>query len=97
MFCVCVYALGTQAPLGAGFGNPLASAVGTSLGSSTLGGTASALNKYYLLFCPFTIYHILPSVQCCADLSPLCVFVRNVYLYESAIDKCSRFLSLCKS
>ncbi|XP_054893194.1 nucleoporin p58/p45 isoform X2 [Poeciliopsis prolifica] len=29
---------GTQAPLGAGFGNPFASAVGTSLGSSTLGG-----------------------------------------------------------
>lgn len=35
-------ALGTQAPLGAGFGNPFASAVGTSLGSSTLGGTTSA-------------------------------------------------------
>ncbi|XP_024135807.1 nucleoporin p58/p45 isoform X1 [Oryzias melastigma] len=31
---------GTQAPLGAGFGNPFASAVGTSLGSSTLGGFA---------------------------------------------------------
>ncbi|XP_063768364.1 nucleoporin p58/p45 isoform X2 [Eleginops maclovinus] len=29
---------GTQAPLGVGFGNPFASAVGTSLGSSTLGG-----------------------------------------------------------
>ncbi|XP_071369245.1 nucleoporin p58/p45 isoform X2 [Centroberyx affinis] len=29
---------GTQAPLGAGFGNPFASAVGTSLGSSSLGG-----------------------------------------------------------
>ncbi|XP_020781263.2 nucleoporin p58/p45 isoform X1 [Boleophthalmus pectinirostris] len=29
---------GTQATLGAGFGNPFASAVGTSLGSSTLGG-----------------------------------------------------------
>ncbi|XP_075937045.1 nucleoporin p58/p45 isoform X2 [Anarhichas minor] len=29
---------GTQAPLGAGFGNPFALAVGTSLGSSTLGG-----------------------------------------------------------
>ncbi|XP_030612428.1 nucleoporin p58/p45 isoform X2 [Archocentrus centrarchus] len=29
---------GTQAPLGAGFGNPFASALGTSLGSSTLGG-----------------------------------------------------------
>ncbi|KAM9839158.1 nucleoporin p58/p45 [Aulostomus maculatus] len=29
---------GTQAPLGAGFGNPFASAVGTSLGSTTLGG-----------------------------------------------------------
>ncbi|CAM9123216.1 unnamed protein product [Lampetra planeri] len=29
---------GTQAPLGAGFGNPFVSAVGTSLGSSTLGG-----------------------------------------------------------
>ncbi|XP_047205680.1 nucleoporin p58/p45 isoform X2 [Girardinichthys multiradiatus] len=29
---------GNQAPLGAGFGNPFASAVGTSLGSSTLGG-----------------------------------------------------------
>ncbi|KAM8822947.1 nucleoporin p58/p45 isoform 1-T1 [Spinachia spinachia] len=29
---------GTQAPLGAGFGNPFASAVGSSLGSSTLGG-----------------------------------------------------------
>uniref|UniRef100_A0A1A8DDC0 Nucleoporin like 1 n=1 Tax=Nothobranchius kadleci TaxID=1051664 RepID=A0A1A8DDC0_NOTKA len=29
---------GTQAPLGAGFGNPFASAVGTNLGSSTLGG-----------------------------------------------------------
>eukprot|EP00064_Thunnus_orientalis_P013536 superscaffoldBa00002219_g13575 len=29
---------GTQAPLGAGFGNPFASAVGTSLGSSALGG-----------------------------------------------------------
>ncbi|CAG5895809.1 nucleoporin p58/p45 isoform 1-T1 [Menidia menidia] len=29
---------GTQAPLGAGFGNPFASAVGTSLGSSTIGG-----------------------------------------------------------
>ncbi|XP_068437680.1 nucleoporin p58/p45 isoform X2 [Clinocottus analis] len=29
---------GSQAPLGAGFGNPFASAVGTSLGSSTLGG-----------------------------------------------------------
>ncbi|XP_040922290.1 nucleoporin p58/p45 isoform X1 [Toxotes jaculatrix] len=29
---------GTQAPLGGGFGNPFASAVGTSLGSSTLGG-----------------------------------------------------------
>ncbi|KAI4806350.1 hypothetical protein KUCAC02_017179 [Chaenocephalus aceratus] len=28
---------GTQAPLGVGFGNPFASAVGTSLGSSTLG------------------------------------------------------------
>ncbi|KAM9826940.1 nucleoporin p58/p45 [Neosynchiropus ocellatus] len=29
---------GSQAPLGAGFGNPFASAVGSSLGSSTLGG-----------------------------------------------------------
>ncbi|KAM3860505.1 nucleoporin p58/p45 [Diretmus argenteus] len=29
---------GTQAPLGSGFGNPFASAVGTSLGSSSLGG-----------------------------------------------------------
>ncbi|XP_056155479.1 nucleoporin p58/p45 isoform X2 [Lampris incognitus] len=29
---------GTQAPLGAGFGNPFASGVGTSLGSSSLGG-----------------------------------------------------------
>ncbi|KAM3593356.1 uncharacterized protein V6R79_010982 [Siganus canaliculatus] len=29
---------GTQAPLGAGFGNPFVSAVGSSLGSSTLGG-----------------------------------------------------------
>ncbi|XP_020511583.1 nucleoporin p58/p45 isoform X3 [Labrus bergylta] len=33
---------GTQAPLGAGFGNPFASAVGTSLGSSTLGGFGSS-------------------------------------------------------
>lgn len=33
---------GTQAPLGAGFGNPFVSAVGTSLGSSTLGGITSA-------------------------------------------------------
>uniref|UniRef100_A0A3Q4GS14 Nucleoporin 58 n=1 Tax=Neolamprologus brichardi TaxID=32507 RepID=A0A3Q4GS14_NEOBR len=32
---------GTQAPLGAGFGNPFASALGTSLGSSTLGGFGS--------------------------------------------------------
>ncbi|KAM9712454.1 nucleoporin p58/p45 isoform 3-T3 [Menidia menidia] len=32
---------GTQAPLGAGFGNPFASAVGTSLGSSTIGGFGS--------------------------------------------------------
>lgn len=47
-YVLCVYALGTQAPLGAGFGNPLASAVGTSLGSSTLGGTTSALN---ITFC----------------------------------------------
>ncbi|KAK0141538.1 Nucleoporin p58/p45 [Merluccius polli] len=29
---------GTQAPLGAGFGNPFASGVGTNLGSSSLGG-----------------------------------------------------------
>ncbi|XP_056289595.1 nucleoporin p58/p45 isoform X1 [Pseudoliparis swirei] len=29
---------GSQAPMGAGFGNPFASAVGSSLGSSTLGG-----------------------------------------------------------
>ncbi|XP_054621849.1 nucleoporin p58/p45 isoform X8 [Dunckerocampus dactyliophorus] len=29
---------GTQAPLGGGFGNPFATAVGTSLGSTTLGG-----------------------------------------------------------
>ncbi|XP_008305689.1 nucleoporin p58/p45 isoform X1 [Cynoglossus semilaevis] len=29
---------GTQAPLGSGFGNPFATAVGSSLGSSTLGG-----------------------------------------------------------
>ncbi|KAF3703475.1 Nucleoporin p58/p45 [Channa argus] len=29
---------GTQAPLGAGFGNPFATAMGTTLGSSTLGG-----------------------------------------------------------
>uniref|UniRef100_A0AAQ4QJN8 Nucleoporin 58 n=1 Tax=Gasterosteus aculeatus aculeatus TaxID=481459 RepID=A0AAQ4QJN8_GASAC len=46
---------GTQAPLGAGFGNPFASAVGSSLGSSTLGGITSAflfcLNEYSLLFC----------------------------------------------
>ncbi|XP_071341571.1 nucleoporin p58/p45 isoform X3 [Trachinotus anak] len=33
---------GTQAPLGAGFGNPFATAVGTSLGSSTLGGFGSS-------------------------------------------------------
>uniref|UniRef100_A0A3Q3IZQ1 Nucleoporin 58 n=1 Tax=Monopterus albus TaxID=43700 RepID=A0A3Q3IZQ1_MONAL len=33
---------GTQAPLGAGFGNPFASAVGTSLGSTTLGGFGSS-------------------------------------------------------
>ncbi|XP_034998441.1 nucleoporin p58/p45 isoform X3 [Hippoglossus stenolepis] len=33
---------GTQAPLGAGFGNPFASAVGSSLGSSTLGGFGSS-------------------------------------------------------
>uniref|UniRef100_A0A3Q1K169 Nucleoporin 58 n=1 Tax=Anabas testudineus TaxID=64144 RepID=A0A3Q1K169_ANATE len=33
---------GTQAPLGAGFGNPFASAVGTSLGSSNLGGFGSS-------------------------------------------------------
>ncbi|XP_055006775.1 nucleoporin p58/p45 isoform X4 [Boleophthalmus pectinirostris] len=33
---------GTQATLGAGFGNPFASAVGTSLGSSTLGGFGSS-------------------------------------------------------
>ncbi|XP_034067868.1 nucleoporin p58/p45 isoform X2 [Gymnodraco acuticeps] len=33
---------GTQAPLGVGFGNPFASAVGTSLGSSTLGGFGSS-------------------------------------------------------
>lgn len=46
-------ALGTQAPLGAGFGNPFASAVGTSLGSSTLGGIASAfLKKKKFPFCP---------------------------------------------
>ena len=32
---------GTQAPLGAGFGNPFASGVGTNLGSSSLGGTTS--------------------------------------------------------
>ncbi|XP_039899711.1 nucleoporin p58/p45 isoform X3 [Simochromis diagramma] len=32
---------GTQAPLGAGFGNPFVSALGTSLGSSTLGGFGS--------------------------------------------------------
>uniref|UniRef100_A0A3P9K225 Nucleoporin 58 n=1 Tax=Oryzias latipes TaxID=8090 RepID=A0A3P9K225_ORYLA len=39
---------GTQAPLGAGFGNPFASAVGTSLGSSTLGGTTSEFWKMLL-------------------------------------------------
>lgn len=33
---------GTQATLGAGFGNPFASAVGTSLGSSSLGGFGSS-------------------------------------------------------
>lgn len=45
---------GTQAPLGAGFGNPFASAVGTSLGSSALGGITSALFffQYSLVFCP---------------------------------------------
>ncbi|XP_067342029.1 nucleoporin p58/p45 isoform X3 [Channa argus] len=32
---------GTQAPLGAGFGNPFATAMGTTLGSSTLGGFGS--------------------------------------------------------
>lgn len=35
------HALGTQAPLGSGFGNPFATAVGSSLGSSTLGGITS--------------------------------------------------------
>uniref|UniRef100_H2LRF1 Nucleoporin 58 n=1 Tax=Oryzias latipes TaxID=8090 RepID=H2LRF1_ORYLA len=44
---------GTQAPLGAGFGNPFASAVGTSLGSSTLGGTTSEFWKM-LLHLPMT-------------------------------------------
>lgn len=35
--------VGSQAPLGAGFGNLFPSAVGNSLGSSTLGGIASGL------------------------------------------------------
>ncbi|KAM6900634.1 nucleoporin p58/p45 [Xenentodon cancila] len=35
---ISLCAVGSHAPLGAGFGNPFASAVGTSLGSSTLGG-----------------------------------------------------------
>ncbi|TNN84640.1 Nucleoporin p58/p45 [Liparis tanakae] len=34
---------GSQAPMGAGFGNPFASAVGSSLGSSTLGGITLCL------------------------------------------------------
>lgn len=37
--------VGSQAPLGAGFGNLFPSAVGNSLGSSTLGGIASGLDK----------------------------------------------------
>ncbi|XP_053716792.1 nucleoporin p58/p45 isoform X8 [Synchiropus splendidus] len=36
---------GGQAPLGAGFGNPFASAVGSSLGSSTLGGFGSSTSS----------------------------------------------------
>lgn len=50
MLSLC--AIGTQAPLGVGFGNPFASAVGTSLGSSTLGGITSFFYKYISLFCP---------------------------------------------
>uniref|UniRef100_A0A8C5N8U4 Nucleoporin 58 n=1 Tax=Gouania willdenowi TaxID=441366 RepID=A0A8C5N8U4_GOUWI len=37
---------GTQAPLGAGFGNPFSSAVASSLGSSTLGGITSAFKRF---------------------------------------------------
>lgn len=59
MLSLC--ALGTQAPLGAGFGNPFASAVGTSLGSSTLGGTTSAFLKSispYMLPMFHALYHM---------------------------------------
>uniref|UniRef100_A0A3P9JQ67 Nucleoporin 58 n=1 Tax=Oryzias latipes TaxID=8090 RepID=A0A3P9JQ67_ORYLA len=50
---------GTQAPLGAGFGNPFASAVGTSLGSSTLGGTTSEFWKMLLaLLFLFLFFHL---------------------------------------
>ena len=63
MLSLC--ALGTQAPLGAGFGNPFASAVGTSLGSSTLGGTTSPFLRSitpYMLPMFHALYHMpIPS------------------------------------
>uniref|UniRef100_A0A8C3AL11 Nucleoporin 58 n=1 Tax=Cyclopterus lumpus TaxID=8103 RepID=A0A8C3AL11_CYCLU len=41
---------GSQAPMGAGFGNPFASAVGSSLGSSTLGGITLFFSNMFYVF-----------------------------------------------
>lgn len=82
-------ALGTQAPLGAGFGNPFASAVGTSLGSSTLGGITSDFFFVcflwifpFILTFPYTLYHPMSS-------SPF-VWGICVLLYESIVGMCLR-------
>lgn len=63
-FCV----VGSQAPLGAGFGNPFASAVGTSLGSSTLGGITSDFfqkpkkTQYHPFYPPCFLKTFTPSL-----------------------------------